>query len=170
MRFLKLALISILVFFFILTFLFALFPSDIRISRVIVIQSSKEKIMATISDLKTWKDWNELIYRSELGNIRVSNQAEGRGASLQSDQLTISIQELSPDSLVTSWSASNGKKFIGQFNLDQSGSAVTLQWYFDFHFHWYPWEKLGAMFYDKRFGSMMEKSLSDLKNYLEKIR
>ena len=170
MRFLKLALISILVFFFVLTFLFALFPSDIRISRVIAIQSSKEKIMATIGNLQTWKEWNDLVYDDELKNIRISNPAEGRGASLQSDQLTITILHLSPDSLVTSWSSNNGKKFNGQFNLDQSGPAVTLQWYFDFHFHWYPWEKLGAMFYDKRFGSMMEKSLVDLKNYLEKIR
>ena len=170
MRFIKLALISILVFFFVLTFLFALFPSDIRISRVVLIQSSKEKIMTTIGNLQTWKDWNELIYQSDLKNMHISNPAEGRGASLQSDQLTITIQESSPDSLVTSWSGSDGKKFAGQFNLVQSGTSVTLQWYFDFHFHWYPWEKLSALFYDKRFGLMMEKSLVALKNYLEKIR
>ena len=52
----------------------------------------------------------------------------------------------------------------------QSDESVTLQWYFDFHFHWYPWEKLGALFYDKRFGFVMEKSLVELKTYVEKIR
>ena len=74
MRFLKLVLISILVFFIILTFLFSLFPSNIRISRVIQIQSSKEKIVATIGNLETWKDWNLLIYNSGLRNIRISDR------------------------------------------------------------------------------------------------
>ncbi|MFI5151949.1 MAG: hypothetical protein ACHQET_01365 [Chitinophagales bacterium] len=170
MRFLKLVLISILVFFIILTFLFSLFPSNIRISRVIQIQSSKEKIMATIGNLETWKDWNLLIYNSGLRNIRIPDPPLGRGASLHSDQLTVTVEEMNADSLVTRWSKSNERKFRGGFYLVQSDESVTLQWYFDFHFHWYPWEKLGALFYDKRFGFVMEKSLVELKTYVEKIR
>ena len=37
-----------------------------------------------------------------------------------------------------------------------------------FHVKWYPWEKLASMFYDKQLGPMMEKSLVNLRNELEK--
>jgi len=44
---------------------------------------------------------------------------------------------------------------------------MIVEWYFNFHFRWYPWEKLGSMYYDKQLGPLMEKSLINLKSYIE---
>src|SRR5450432_3618672 len=57
---------SILGFFFVLTFLFALFPSKIRIARVIEIPASREKTMAVINDLGSWQKWNLFVNDSIL--------------------------------------------------------------------------------------------------------
>jgi hypothetical protein len=43
-----------------------------------------------------------------------------------------------------------------------------VQWYFDFVFRWYPWEKFSSIVYDKQLGPAMEKSLNNLKDLIEK--
>jgi hypothetical protein len=167
MRFLKLVLISILVLFIVITFVFSLFPSHIRISRVVNIHSSKEKIAQVISDLKTWKDWNEFFNDSSSGNS-LSTPSIGKGASAASRSLRVTILNAGKDSITTSWTPKDKQPFSGGFNIVQTDSDnVVVEWYFNFHFRWYPWEKLGSMYYDKQLGPLMEKSLSGLKNYLE---
>ncbi len=65
-------------------------------------------------------------------------------------------------------SAVREQQFNGGFNIaDAEDQNTVVEWYFNFHFKWYPWEKLGSMFYDKQLGQVMEKSLINLKNYTE---
>jgi hypothetical protein len=54
------------------------------------------------------------------------------------------------------------------FRLIENGSVTTVQWYFDFVFRWYPWEKFSSIVYDKQLGPAMEKSLNNLKDLIEK--
>jgi hypothetical protein len=170
MRILKLIIASILVLFLVLTFLFALFPSKIRIARVIEIPASREKTMAVINDLGSWQKWNLFVNDSILTNTYLSSPARGIGAFLKSDQFQVTITENSADSLQTAWTKAGGKRFSGEFVVLSSGPGnCIVQWYFDFSFSWYPWEKLGSMFYDKQIGPIMEKSLNGLRVYLEKI-
>jgi len=73
-----------------------------------------------------------------------------------------------PDSVTTSWAQQNAKYFTGGYNLMQLvPDSVTVQWYFDFHFAWYPWEKFTSLVYDKQLGPVMEQSLINLKHYSE---
>ena len=167
MRFLKLILISILVLFVVTTFVFALFPSDIRISRVLNIHSSKEKIAGVIVNLNTWTDWNEFFNDSSSGKS-FSTPDFGKGAYIQSGSLRAAILNDSRDSIKTSWTPKNKQPFNGGFNIIQADREnMIVEWYFDFHFRWYPWEKLGSMYYDKQLGPLMEKSLINLKSYIE---
>lgn len=54
------------------------------------------------------------------------------------------------------------------FHLIPAGSVTVVQWYFDFTFKWYPWEKFSSIIYDKQLGPQMEQSLLNLKRLLEK--
>jgi Polyketide cyclase / dehydrase and lipid transport len=168
MRIVKLVLISAVVLFAATTFVFILFPSHIRISRVINMNSSREKIVAAICDFKTWEQWNRFIRDSGSGNISISSPSFGKNAFLVSRQIRVAITECMPDTVTTYWQHGNGKKFEGVFHLlaNQPGNT-TVQWYFDFSFNWYPWEKLGSMFYDKQIGPVMEESLLNLKHLIE---
>lgn len=179
MRFLKLFFISIVILFGVVSFVFALFPSHIRLSRIIAINAPAEKTAAVINDLQTWNSWNRLTNRDGPANRSVSSPSSGKGAFLKTGSMQVTITGSNADSITTFWQQGNKKSFTGSFHISQLSSSnekkedernqIVVEWSFDFHFRWYPWEKLASMFYDKLLGPEMEKSLVDLKNYLEKI-
>jgi hypothetical protein len=178
MRFIKLFFISIIVLFLVVTFIFALFPSHIRLARVIAVNAPEAKTAAVINDLKTWDSWNRLIGKYGSINSSVSSPSSGRGAFLKTGSLQVTITGSSADSIITHWQQGGRKSFTGSFHITRlpvdstqsdERSQIIVEWSLDFHFRWYPWEKLGSMFYDKLLGPEMEKSLLDLKNYIEKI-
>ncbi len=168
MRFIKLFLLSVVVLFLLMMALSALFPSHLRMSRAIDIHSSKEKVFNAINDLQAWNTWNQFIINSPLTHMLVSSPSNGRGAYITSDQLKITIKNSSIDSITTSWNQANAKQFTGGYNLLYlSPGIVTIQWYFDFRFKWWPWEKLSSLLYEKQFGPVMEESLTKLKEMVE---
>ena len=168
MRFLKLVFISIIVLFIVVTFVFSLFPADIHLSRVISIQASHEKIAAVVNDLNTWKDWNTLVSGNSSPSDSVSNPSSGEGAFIERGPMRIIITRSSMDTIATHWEQKGNKQFNGGFAISEAERSGTyVEWYFDFHFRWYPWEKLGSIFYDKQIGPLMEKSLVNLKSYIE---
>jgi hypothetical protein len=169
MRIIKFIFISALVLFCVLTALSFLFPSRLRMSRAINVAAPREKINSAIGDLRQWERWNKFIVATPLTNRAFSTPSSGVGAFLHSDQLSLTIAVADPDSLVLDWRLSNGKHFEGGYNVVQNGGdSITIQTWFDFHFRWYPWEKLGILVYEKNFGPVMEESLFGLKQYLEK--
>jgi hypothetical protein len=98
----------------------------------------------------------------------LSASSSGKGAFLSSDQLLVSESLAGPDRIEFNWRQTNGKNFTGGFNLLQlRPDSLTVQCWFDFHFRWYPWEKLGLLVYDKKLGPVMEESLAGLKRYVE---
>ena len=170
MKIIKLFLISAVVLFIVLTFVFALFPSNIRVSRVIEIDAPGPRTDSIISELRTWDEWNQFVRDSSLTGKSLSNPSFGKDAYLQFAQFRVTITGSSPDSISTLWSKTGAKPFTGNFLLFPTRPGHTaVQWYFDFHIRWYPWEKMGAMFYDKQLGPIMETSLNNLKTYVEKI-
>ncbi|MDO6431283.1 SRPBCC family protein [Flavitalea sp. BT771] len=169
MRIIKLLLISAIVLFGVMTALSLLFPSRLRLSRAVNIAVPREKVYAAIGDLRQWEEWNAFIRATPLTGKTYSSPATGKGAYLHADQLVLTLVTSAPDSVALDWRLSTGKHFEGGYNILQSGSdSITIQSWFDFHFRWYPWEKLGILVYDKQFGPLMEESLAGLKQYLEK--
>jgi len=169
MRIIKFLCISILVLFGVLTALSFLFPSRLRMSRAINVAAPRQKIDSAIGDLRQWQHWNRFIAATPLTNLSFSTPSGGTGAFLHSDQLSLTVTSAAPDSMALDWNLSNGKHFEGGYNIVQNGGdSITIQSWFDFHFRWYPWEKLGILVYDKNFGPGMEESLSGLKRYVEK--
>ncbi|MDR3716626.1 MAG: SRPBCC family protein [Puia sp.] len=168
MRLLKLFLIGAVVLFLVITAFSFIFPSHLRISRAINMAAPRQKVWYAIQDFHTWEDWNQFISLSPLTGKSFSNPSAGRGAFLKTDQLVVRIVGSSPDSVSLVWDQVNGKPFKGGFNLLQlSADSLTVQWYLDFHFRWYPWEKFGSMVYDQKLGPLMEGSLAELKRLME---
>lgn len=120
-----------------------LIPSRIRISRATNIQASG--IGNTISQLSTWKQWNDLY--AGTGNV--------------------TITAVSDTLIQTLWSRGD-QRIPANFVLVPRGGITVVQWYFDVPLRWYPWEKLGSITLDQQFGPPMEHSLMRLKQLLEK--
>lgn len=47
-------------------------------------------------------------------------------------------------------------------------NSATLQWHMNFKLSWYPWEKIGSLFYENNYGAMMEQGLLNIKKEIEK--
>lgn len=168
-RILKLLFFSVIILFVVLTALTLVFSPRLLVSRTINVAASREKVEGAVNDLHRWEEWNTFIRATSLTNKNFSSPASGKGAFLHSDQLALEITTSSPDSVALDWRLSNGKHFEGGYNILQNGGdSITVQSWLYFHFRWYPWEKLGSLVYDKKFGPLMEGSLRDLKHYLEK--
>jgi hypothetical protein len=172
MRLIKFAFLGLIVLFAVLTGLSFLFPSTIRIGRSVnVAASRRQEVYAAVSDFGTWKKWNDFVYQSSLTNIRYSSPSGGAGAFLRSDQLRIGETQADTAGVLMNWDMVNGKQFVGGFQfLEENPDSVTVRWWFEFHFRWYPWEKLGIFVYDRKLGPVMEESLGALQRFVENPR
>ena len=57
MRIIKLGIISIIVFAFLITGISLFFPSHVRISKAVDIETNKDSLRAQLTDLSNWKNW-----------------------------------------------------------------------------------------------------------------
>ena len=123
--------------------------------------------MNRISDLRTWKSWNEFVF-----SPNTTNQQSIHPDSIRADHMRIGDNEItlsvgSHDRVNTLFERGD-RKFTGQFIIDTSNRPLVLIWTLNFNVKWYPWEKLASMFYDKQLGPLMEKSLLQLKEQVER--
>jgi hypothetical protein len=142
---LKLIIASIIVFSLVILFLFALFPSDISVSRIVQINKPKAEVRKKIVDLREWNSWNVIheVY------------------------VQVDLLRVTPDSVYTRWRHED-KSFTGNFILTEMNGQTVLEWTLNFHIKPYPWDKLASMFYEKKLGPLMEESLINLQKQLEK--
>jgi hypothetical protein len=166
---LRLFIASLFIFSFVILFLFALFPSDISVSRVVQIRSSHQRIQNKIADLREWPGWNEL-YSNGLKNMEnIDAPLHIDSLNIRKSYFEINLLKSVPDTVITLWRQEK-RSFEGHYTLTENNGQTVLNWTLHFHIKWYPWEKLASMFYDKQLGPIMEKSLLNLRNEIEKTK
>jgi hypothetical protein len=171
MRLIRFVFFSLLVLFFLFTALSLLFPSHQRISRAINIGATKREVIKQLRDLQSWDTWNHFTGKTPLTGKQVINPSGADTGRYLSEELAITVFPRGTDSVITNWKQKTGKSFTGGFACFQlRPDSITVQWYFDFHLRWYPWEKFTGMLYDQQFGPVMQESLADLKQVLEKTQ
>ena len=162
MRIIKLGIISLIIFFIVITLLSLLIPSKVRISRAVNISAEKDSIVNALADLRRWEDWNYMVSDSLHPNPVYEYNV------IHSDDLQVEIRRSKPDTLITVWHKKAGRDIAGGFTWQTSGNVTVVQWYFDFTLQWYPWEKFSSILFDKQLGPQMERSLRELKTMLER--
>lgn len=155
MRLIKLALISFVIFFILLTLISLLFPSQVRISKAINIGAEKGSISTLIKDTTKWKDWHPGFKNNEQQPHPVS--------------IIITPIEQNDSVIIMNLNSANRKTLIYGWQLYNYAStdSITLQWYMDFHLSWYPWQKFGSLFYEATYGAMMQQGLINIKTLAE---
>ena len=163
MRLIKLVLISAIVLFALITALSLLLPSHVRVSRAINISGSREMIHPYLGDLREWKKWNRFVQQADsIKTIEtISNDL------VEAEKIQIRLIRKAADTIETNWMQPGGKTSIGGFALLPGEHFTVVQWYFDFHLDWYPWQKFQSIIYDKQLGQPMEISLQQLKQIIE---
>jgi hypothetical protein len=151
MRIIKLGLISFVFIFLLITLISLLFPSQIRLSRATNLPNEKERIFSLIQKEATWHP----AYQDSASSKAIT--AMNRKMVSQSDSTyVIQLQQEGRRPVKSGWQV---------YGTPQSDS-LTLQWYMDFSLSWYPWEKFSSLFYERTYGTMMEKGLANLKEQM----
>lgn len=164
MRILRFAFFSFLLLFLLVTGISLFFPAQVRISRAVDIQAPASLIQAQLSQPDQWRNWFPGV---DTLRLIVEN---GRAVGIRTPNgNALLLKEASPvevtaaGNLGASIQASMGWNILGQ----ATALHRTVQWYMDFEFDWYPWEKFASLLLEPRYGPLMEKGLQQLKSYCE---
>lgn len=159
MRALLFFLLSIFLLFLLLTGIGLFFPGRVLVSRAVDIQAPREAVYALLADPLRWKQW--FPGADSLPIVVKENQAvgiqlpDGHLLSIQErTDSTIRIQGLQTASI----DGDMGFRLVGR----NASGPVTVQWYMNFYFDWYPWERFSSLLLERKFGSVMERGLKQL--------
>ena len=171
MKFIKLAIISIVVLFTIITCIGLLLPSTVRVTRNITIHATQDTLYHFISDVKYWKLWLEGAKTSPVQFLSARTQ-QGTGVVALIGGKEVDIVKATKNKVETLWKSSNGSHQAGIFQLaeDTVVHSTNINWYFEQKVNWYPWERLSTLSNDKILGPGMEQSLDNLKAIAEAIK
>ena len=156
MRLIKLALISVLILFGILTGISLIIPSQIRLTKVITIRPERDRIFSLVKNKSEWVRWHPSFINGQQNEM------------LSRIDVKVVIEN---DSLLSMQWRQEGKKTLNMgWQLMQTNNIdpATLQWFMDFKTSWYPWEKFSSLFYENNYGAMMEQGLINIKKEVEK--
>src|SRR5215218_10725832 len=157
MRLIKLALISLIVFFVVITAMSLLFPSHIRISKAVTISKESDSVFYLINDFAQWPRWHPAFQKQNMDSVLQKNK--------------ISLKRIvRTDSLVTlNWQQAGKLPVVNSWQIHRFGTAdsLALQWYMDFELKWYPWQKFGSLFYENTYGRLMEQGLHNIKQIVQ---
>ena len=168
MRYLKLLVISLVVFFIVLTIIGLLMPSSVTVGRSAEISAPVDSVRFYTNDLANWRYWlngADTAYFKQL-----TGSTADKDSKIKLGTYTITLIKNDPKYIITSWQGENTKEEINRLELyyNTSSNTTIVNWSFEQQLNWYPWERLGAMLHDKILGPSMEASLNKLKQVAEK--
>jgi len=167
MRVIKLAILSFIILFVVVTIISLFIPEKITISKATNIAADNNVVYTYIEKLPEWKQWHPALKDLSQNEIQILNDN-----SMKVRGTTINVLERKQEELVTEMVTDGGRPIISGFKIlrHQQGDSSTLQWYMDFKLRWYPWEKFRSLFFENVYGVQMEQGLANLKELSTKNR
>ncbi|HEX2534612.1 MAG TPA: SRPBCC family protein [Chitinophagaceae bacterium] len=152
MKLIKLALLSALLLFGLMTVLSLFIPSSIRISKAVNLASRPEAALSYARDTAHWERWHPAYLPREGQPVRPVQVRMLRNEPLQ---------------VVMAWETGRQVETGWQVHTYSGQDSVTLQWYLDFRLSWRPWEKFGSLLYEASYGAMLQEGLNNIKRLEE---
>ena len=169
MHLIRLAVISFLVLAVLITGISLFIPSNVRISRSVVINGSKDSVLAQIRDAERWKAWYPGIENAKP--MLADGKTKGvifddsdpkhpvyvglTGEKENEVNAEFVTKKMNP--VTYSWVTGDGP----------IPGTTTLQWNMNFKLRWYPWEKFASLTLEKTQGPPMEEGLANIKKITE---
>lgn len=145
MKWIKLAIISVIVFGFLLFMLSLLFPSQVFVTRAVTISSPSAEVLKKLGDTSNWAAWNPFA-KNDAGRLQVD--------SIVADGVEYSF--------MLSSHTEHGNIIISATD----SSSCEVRWT-----QWkkasYPWQKFSFFYQDKLYAPSFEKGLSRFKEICE---
>lgn len=172
MRAIRLLVLSIVALFLLVTAISLFIPSRVRISKAINVKASQQTVWRHIDNMGEWKNWNPFFQQVQQSMITDIDSSQGMLTAMTVNGTRISWQTMVDTEHVAAMERPGRLSVLnGWKNMKIAGSdSTTIQWYMDFHLHWYPWEKFGSLLFEKSYSPKMEQGLSNLKKMVEADR
>lgn len=174
MRFIKAFLFGITGLFIVITLLSLLITSNVRVSRASVINNTSiDKPYQQVADLKNWKNWHP-IFKTGVAAINFGNVTVGKNAvcdivyNSKTTHLVITDIDSSSIKFILQSPGENDIENGINFTPLTSAKEIRVEWRALTKLHWYPWEKVYAIFIDKITGPGYDAALNNLKDFIEK--
>jgi hypothetical protein len=161
MRLIKLAIISFIFLFILVTAIGLLFPSSVIVSRAVDISANKDTVYNKINNVYAWQQWIVGMNKPEV-KILSANKIDFFGTSVTITQVT--------DSTITSnWVGKKGsvQESVIRIIHHNNSPQLVVQWQFTEHLKWYPWQRFGSMLNEAVTGKQLEDNLASLKKLIE---
>ena len=177
MRLIKAVLAGATGLFVIITLFSLLIPSNVRVSRAVIINnSSVGEVYPQIMPFKNWKNWHPIFTTDSVSLSANPPEITGNdsGCIIRHRGKEVRIRLISADS--------SSVKFLmqasGENDIENDivitalpvQQAVQVEWRSITRLHWYPWEKFYGIFIDKLSGPGYEAALNGLRDYIESPR
>ena len=170
MRVVKLAILSFIFLFLLVTIISLFIPSHVRISKATEINNTKESVMGFVANPLKWREW----YPGTDSLSILYIEGKPKGILLDSGGMVGIAIIAANDSMVTASNVGSQVKQPMEMSWKllpgNSANHVILQWYVDFTLKWYPWEKFKSPFFENMHGVQMEQGLANLKELCEGSR
>ena len=173
MRFIKAFLVGITGLFIVITLLSLLLPSEIKVSRAVVLNTTTGKAYTQISNLHNWKNW-EPLFASDSAVKTFRDAVPGKNASCDirygEKQVHVEITTMDSVSVQFAMEENGGYRISNEINIApvQAQNEVQVEWKALTKLHWYPWDKFYGIFIDRLTGPDYDEALNNLKSFLEK--
>lgn len=153
MRLIKLAFLSFIILFLIVTAMSLMIPGHVRISRAVNLKTEEDSVRLWVRDTGQWPRWHPAFQGANASN-RLAEKRTTITPVVENDSLVqLRWQQQGQQPVLHSW----------QIHRYAYTDSVTLQWYMDFHLQWYPWQKFSSLFYEGTYGKMMEQGLENIR-------
>ena len=164
MRVIKLAILSFIFIFLLITLISLFIPGSIRISKATNIAADDRVVYTYVDELPDWKQWHPV-----LKNVPENEFVVLDDSNVKVQGTSIRVVGRKNEEIITEMVTDNGKPVISVLKVirHQEGDSSTLQWYMDFKLRWYPWEKFKSLFFENIYGFQMERGLENLKQLSE---
>lgn len=148
MKYLKFALINLVVFGFLFFALSLLFPSRVVTSKTIAILAKPNQVVQVIKQTTLWKTWNLMA---------------------KDNQTTAQVKTISGDSMLAVSLIRDGRELENHFNIQLlPGDSCLVNYSLLQQLPWYkPWVKMAALFTEGKYNQPVDQSLTNLKLYIE---
>jgi hypothetical protein len=166
-RVIKLAFISFLILFLVVTIISLFIPSRVLVSRAMKMRAPKEEVMAQLSDPAKWKAW---FPGTESAGFYLEDKVVKGLMINEQTKRYLKLRQIKSDGVVAEYNGIPQKKVVTGWNIipEATTDSVSVQWYMEFSLRWYPWEKFASLVFEKQYGPTMEQGLTRLKSIVEK--
>jgi hypothetical protein len=169
MRLIKGLLVVIIGLFLMITLFSLLIPSNVRISRAVVIyNTSAAAIFQQMVPFENWKNWHP-IFTSDSARFNRDGKDKSFHIVHRQQDIVLDLRDGDSSSIHFLLKVKGENDVQNEIVIHSlpAQEAVQVEWRTITYLKWYPWEKFYGIFLDQLTGASYEGALNGLKIFIE---